>query len=158
ERALETQKRLGSARMAGITHIYLGRIDLALGDAVAAEREARTAAELLLAASPLRAGAAAVQSRALSAQGPADEALAAAEEGFMLLEKAGGSLEAGEALVRLVHAEALAARGRRTEAESALQTARDRLAERAARISDPVWRDRFLSAVPDNAATLAAAL
>ena len=36
-------------------------------------------------------------------------------------------------------------------------SAREHLLARAAKISDPVWRRRFLTAVPDNARTLALA-
>ncbi len=45
--------------------------------------------------------------------------------------------------------------GRGAEAREALAVARARLLARAARISDPVWRERFLTQVADNAATLA---
>jgi hypothetical protein len=65
-------------------------------------------------------------------------------------------LEEGDALVRLVHVEALAAAGRLAEAEAALAAARDRLLARAAAVADPLWHARFLSQVADNAATLAA--
>ena len=40
---------------------------------------------------------------------------------------------------------------------SAIAAARDRLLDRAARISDPEWRRRFLADVPENARTLSLA-
>jgi tetratricopeptide (TPR) repeat protein len=155
ERSIETMKRLGSARMEGFGHVYLARIHIAQGDAAAAEREANAAIALLVASPWLQAPAAATRARALSAAGRAAAALASAEEAFALLTGAGGALEEGEALVRLVHAEALAAAGRHAEASAALAVARERLLARADRISDPAWRERFLTAVPENAATLA---
>ena len=57
-------------------------------------------------------------------------------------------------MVRLVHVEALLAVGD-PSARAAARDARERLLARAARIADPAWRERFLTAVPDNAATLA---
>jgi hypothetical protein len=38
-----------------------------------------------------------------------------------------------------------------------LAAAREHLLSRAAKISDPVWRERFLTQVPNNARTLALA-
>src|SRR5262249_44811443 len=86
-----------------------------------------------------------------------EEALSVAEDAFALLEAAGGSLEEGEALVRLVHAETLAAAGRHAETRASLAIAEARLRQRAAAISDPVWRESFLTNVPENAGTLALA-
>ncbi len=120
ERSIATLAPLGSARLTGSARTYLARIHLGAGDAVAAEREARAAAHLLGTAPGLRAVALAVAARALSQQGRVVEALAAAEEAFALLVATGGSLEEGESLVRLVHAEALAAAGRASEARAAL--------------------------------------
>jgi hypothetical protein len=65
-----------------------------------------------------------------------------------------GSIEEGDAMVRLVHAEALAALGMNERYAAAVSEARDHLLVRAARISDPRWRERFLTSVPDNARTL----
>ncbi len=154
-RAIETLERVGNTRLEGCARLYLAQIHQRAGDASAAEHEATAAAARLLAAPRLRAAAVAVTARALSSQGRTAAALAAAEEAFALLEAAGGALDEGESLVRLVHVEALAAAGRRDEAQAALDRARARLLARAARIADPLWRERFVTAVPDNAATLA---
>ena len=59
--------------------------------------------------------------------------------------------------MRLVHAEALRAAGLEAEFRAAIAEARSHLLARAAKISDPEWRRRFLGAVPDNARTLALA-
>jgi hypothetical protein len=82
------------------------------------------------------------------------EALDSAREAFAILESL-GSLEEGESRIRLVHAEALAAAGAHAGAAQAIASARARLLERAARIADPTWRERFLTEVSDNARTLA---
>ena len=56
--------------------------------------------------------------------------------------------------MRLVYAEALHAGGDAGAAAAAIATARDRLLERAAKISEPEGRASFLAGVPDNARTL----
>jgi eukaryotic-like serine/threonine-protein kinase len=61
----------------------------------------------------------------------------------------------GEALVRLVWAEALAASGRDEPARDALAAARRRLLERSERISDPGRRECFLGKRAVHARTLA---
>jgi tetratricopeptide (TPR) repeat protein len=154
--ALEGFRSLGNLRIEGLSQAYLARIALLSGDAVAAEREARAAAALLEVAPPLRACALALLARALLSQGRAGEALPPAEEAHAELQRA-GTLEEGEALVRLVYAEALEAAGRLRDAGEARASARTWLLERAARISDPAWRERFLTQVPDHAAILATA-
>jgi hypothetical protein len=58
-------------------------------------------------------------------------------------------------LVRLVHAEALAAAGNHAAARAALGEARDDLLARAARIEDLEVRRRFLAEVPENARVVA---
>ncbi|WP_437675624.1 serine/threonine-protein kinase [Sorangium sp. So ce131] len=156
QRAAAAFQQQGDRRMEGVTLTYLAKILLLSGDPAAAEREARAAVEALTVAPPLRAAAVAVLSRALLAQGRGDEALPAAREAFAQLEEA-GSLEEGESLVRLVYAEALAAGGAEREAAEALAAAREHLLCRAAKITDPSFRERFLTCVPDNARTLALA-
>ncbi|HTN83381.1 MAG TPA: serine/threonine-protein kinase PknK, partial [Sorangium sp.] len=156
QRAAAAFHQQGDRRMEGVTLTYLAKILLRSGDPAAAEREARAAVEALTVAPPLRAAAVAVLSRALLAQGRGEEALPAAREAFAQLEEA-GSLEEGESLVRLAYAEALAAAGAAREAAEALAAAREHLLSRAAKISDPSFRERFLTCVPDNARTLALA-
>jgi predicted ATPase len=93
---------------------------------------------------------------ALLEQGRASEALAAASEAYSLLASL-GSIEEGESLVRLLYAEALAAAGRASDFAKAITEARDRLLARATKISDPGWRERFLTSVSENARTLSLA-
>jgi tetratricopeptide (TPR) repeat protein len=153
QKAIEAFHRQGAARLEGVARSYAAKIALLAGDLAPAENEARAAADLLKAAPPLRAAAVAVLSRILLASGRAAEALETAREAYAQLE-ALGSLEEGEATVRLAYAEALSAAGQTTEAAGVLVAAREHLLARAAKISDATWRGRFLTQVPDNARTL----
>jgi len=156
QRAVEAFHRTGTVRIEGLARTYLAEIAYLSGDLESAEREARAAADTLKVAPALRASAVAVLARALLARGRADEALQSAREAHAELQ-ALGSLEEGEALVRLAYAEALEATGASNEALGVLAAAREHLLSRAAKISDPVWRERFLTQVPNNARTLALA-
>jgi ATP/maltotriose-dependent transcriptional regulator MalT len=153
QRALDAFQKLGDPRMEGVARTYLAKIALFAGDLVHAEREVRRAIELLTVAPPLRAAGLALLARVLLELGRPAEALPFACEAHTTLESLGG-LEEGEALVRLVYAEAIQASGDRREFTLAAIAASERLLARADKISDPSWRDRFLSAVPDHARTL----
>ncbi|MFO0590189.1 MAG: protein kinase [Polyangiaceae bacterium] len=157
-RALEQRAALafhsqGGTRLEGVTRTYAAKIALASGDLGLAEQEARSAKELLAAAPPLRAAAVAILSRVLLAAERAPEALEAAREAYAELEKL-GSLEEGDATVRLAYAEALRASGDEARAKDVLVEAKSQLLARAAKISDASWRRSFLTQVPDNALTL----
>jgi len=153
QRAVEAFRTQGDPRMEGVARTYLAKIALLSGDLGTAEREARAASEALRVAPPVRAAAVAILARVLLALGRPADALPIAREAFGTLESL-GMLEEGEALVRLVHAEALAAMGLADEFTTAITSARALLLARGAKISDPSWRRRFLTAVPDNARTL----
>jgi tetratricopeptide (TPR) repeat protein len=155
-RAAEALEKQGDLRIGGSARIYLAAIALLSGDPIAAEREAESAVAALQVAPPLRVAAVAMLARSLLAQGRAADALPIAREAFASLESM-GMIEEGESLVRLVHAEALRAAGLEAEFAAAIADARRHLLARAAKISDPEWRRRFLTAVPDNARTLALA-
>jgi hypothetical protein len=149
--AAQAANAAGDKRMEGLSRHYLATILVLAGDPGGAEREARGAVTLLAATPPLRAHALATLARILLARG-APEGAATANEAHALLEQLGG-LQEGEALVRLVHAEALAAAGDRPGAQAAIATAQARLLERAAKIGDATWRDSFLANVPEHART-----
>jgi tetratricopeptide (TPR) repeat protein len=124
------------------------------GDLEAAEREAR-AALAVDPPPPIRAHALATLAEVLLRRGDHAAALAAAREAIDLLDTL-GALEEGEALVRLIYAEALHASADR-RAASAILDARDHLLDRAAKIRDPILRRSFLERVPENARTIACA-
>jgi tetratricopeptide (TPR) repeat protein len=126
--------------------VEMGRLD-------AAEDEARRAVELCGKAPPLRSAALAVLARVYLHRGRHCEASNAAQEAKRLLDRLGG-LEEGEALVRVVFAEALHACGEIDAALVAIRAAEERLHARTAKIADPAWRRSFLEQVPENARTL----
>ncbi|WP_437875275.1 serine/threonine-protein kinase [Sorangium sp. So ce513] len=153
--SIEAQERRGDRRRECEGRLQLARVLLLAGEPALAEEAAR-AAEALARAAPERLPAAmAARARALLELGRAGEALAATTEALSLLES--DRHEEEGFLVRLVHAEALAAAGQTAEARGAIALARNGLLVRAGRISDPAWRERFLRDVPDHARILALA-
>jgi tetratricopeptide (TPR) repeat protein len=143
----------GEPRLEGVARTYLSEILVASGEHAAAEKEAAVAAEELRVAPSLRVAALGAVARARLARGNAKAALDAARDAATELE-ALGEIEEGESSVRLTHAEALSKNGFEDEARAALETARERLLARAARIEEPSWRERFLNDVPVNARIL----
>jgi serine/threonine protein kinase/tetratricopeptide (TPR) repeat protein len=150
--AIEDFVALGTRRLEGGSSTYLATIRELRGDLEGAERAVRRAIELLEGL-PLLAQARARLASILLQQARVDEAAIEAEAAFAMLETA-GVVEEGEALIRLVHAGVLSARGQHEQAKAGLAIARQRLFERADRIADRDVRARFLSGVPDHARTL----
>ncbi|NVB84602.1 MAG: protein kinase [Kofleriaceae bacterium] len=142
----------GDRRLESASRSYLADILAARGDLDASERELRLGLQTVQAASRPRALAALGQ--LLLLQRRAGEALIAAREAHDLLDTLGG-VEEGESLVRLTYALALDATGDREAACTAIRRARERVLERAAKITDPEWRASFLENLPENAKTLA---
>ncbi|MGZ6143486.1 MAG: ATP-binding protein, partial [Myxococcales bacterium] len=141
-------------RLEQASRAYLGHILSLSGKLEAVAAEVRQAVSRSAAGSPQRAHALAYLARIQLEAGHLEGALSTARESMRLLTEMGG-MDEGEALVRLVHAEALRASGAVAEARSALEAAVKRLRERAASITEPRWRESFLTQVPENARTLA---
>jgi ATP/maltotriose-dependent transcriptional regulator MalT len=156
EQAIAASVAHGDPRMEGGSRVYIALILTRLGELEAAEAEARRAKALLAVAKPKRVHAQGALAEVLLARGRAAEALAEAGEGMALLASL-GRVDEGEALLRLVHAEALAATGDEAGARAAIAEARDRLRVEADGIDDPARHRTFLEAVPENARTLALA-
>jgi tetratricopeptide (TPR) repeat protein len=152
--AVEAFRAQGHRRMEAGALIYLASMLGMAGDLEAAEREAR-AALAVDPSPPLRAHALATLAEVQLRGGDATRALVAAREAIELLTTL-GTLEEGEALVRLVYAEALHAAGD-PGAAAAILGARAHLLERAAKIRDPILRKSFLERVPENARTITCA-
>ena len=152
--AVEAFRAQGHRRMEAGALIYLALMLGMSGDLSAAEREA-TAALAVDPPPPIRAHALATLGEILLRRGDHAAALTAAREAIDLLDTL-GTLEEGEALVRLIYAEALHASADR-RAASAILDARDHLLDRAAKIRDPILRRSFLERVPENARTIACA-
>ncbi|WP_437940222.1 serine/threonine-protein kinase [Sorangium sp. So ce341] len=143
----------GSRRGEGWSRTYLAGILRSAGRLDEAEVEARRAAALLETAQQAQVAARATLASVLLARGRSAEALAESREAVAQLA-AVESVEEGEALTRLVYAEALFAAGDRAGARAAIAEARDRLLAVAMRIADPGMRERFLRDVEENARTL----
>lgn len=146
-------ERAGDPRLLGGARLGIAVALAALGDPDAAETEARAAIALLETAPPTRATALAELARILLRVGRKVEALEIAAEAARVLEQLGG-VEVGESTIHLVHADALLTAGRDEDARRVLGEARRRLLARADGIGELSDRQRFLTAVADNARTL----
>lgn len=143
----------GYQRAEGTCCIYMAMILALAGDLPGALAQARDALAVLQDIPPLRAFAFGALAQALLDSGDIDAALEAASSAMDLLREL-GSLDEGEALVRLVYARALRRRADVEAAREVIATAREILLSRAAKISDIAWRESFLRQVPENARTL----
>jgi tetratricopeptide (TPR) repeat protein len=142
----------GDRRMEGASRIYAAVIARDRGDLEAAETSARRAAALLENTLPMRAYALAILAEVLHRRGDAPSALTHAREAKSWFEAHGA--EEGDAFVQLVHAEMEHAYGDAGEAREAMRASRERLLERASKISSPEARESFLTKVPEHARTL----
>ncbi|HET6149375.1 MAG TPA: protein kinase [Polyangia bacterium] len=154
--ALTQLERQGEPRLEGLARTYLAAILTAAGRTGEAIEQAQRAVVSLEPVPGLRALALATLAAALAAAGQPQAALEAARSAFAALE-ALGTLEEGEAEIRLRYADCLREAGQGAEAQAVLIAAHDQLLARAARIADLSWRQRFLNDVPVNARTLALA-
>ncbi|MEP6863661.1 MAG: protein kinase [Deltaproteobacteria bacterium] len=141
----------GDRRLTGGARLYLGAIYYEQGEFAAAEREVA----LALASSqlPMQAQMRATLARILLASGRVVNALGEAHAAMAILDEL-GAIEEGEALVRLVLAEALLGSDRRDEARAVIGVAGARLLARAERISDPRYRKSFVERIADHARTI----
>ena len=135
---------------------YLAEILVAAGDFAAAHAEAMRAVEVLHVAPALRVAAPGAWSRArCSGRGAPPRRPCLARGAAADLAQL-GEIEEGEAAVRLVLVECLERERRaRGVARARWPQARAWLLARAARISEPSWRTRFMNEVPTNAKLLA---
>jgi tetratricopeptide (TPR) repeat protein len=146
----------GDRRLAGASRAYLGMILAEAGRLEEADAELeRAVSELGISPSVQVYALATLVMVRLRAERN-EEALVDARRAMALFEQLGG-IEEGEALVRLVYAEALQVSGDTGGARLAITTARARLLERAEKLRDPAFRTSFLERVPDHARTLALA-
>jgi serine/threonine protein kinase/tetratricopeptide (TPR) repeat protein len=140
----------------GVARGTLALILLRMGDLDGALREARVSAEALV-TPPARAAGLPVLATVLLARGDAGSALVHVEEAMGILRTL-GSIPEGEALLRLVHAEALRALGREERAQATIRAARARILGRAALIEDQAMRRSFVEVVEVNRRTLSLAV
>ena len=138
------------------SHMYLAVIYSLRAELTRADLHVRAALDASASTPPIRAYALAIFADIQMASGAPQEAFAAASEAMAILEALEG-VEEGEALIRLLHAQALEAMGHTVEAQTRINEARLRLMERADRITDTRLRRSFLDHIPENARTLAMA-
>jgi eukaryotic-like serine/threonine-protein kinase len=151
--AIDALNAQGDHRLEGVSRIYLAMIFRCTGHLAEAEAEASRAIELLGATPPFQPYALATLADVLLARGRVPDALDCAARAVEQV-RALGHVQDGEALVRLVYAEALEASRERAAARAAITEAQGRLLSQASAISDLALRQSFLSRVPENARTL----
>jgi DNA-binding winged helix-turn-helix (wHTH) protein/tetratricopeptide (TPR) repeat protein len=153
EQALRLAKDQGNAWAAAFGSLFFSMLAFVSGDFVVSEIHARNAVEHVRSAPAPRAAALAALARGLLAQGRNAEALESAQAAMAILDALKTS-KYNEALVRLMNAETKMATGDESGALAAIGAARDRLLERAERITDADMRNSFLTRVSDNARTM----
>jgi tetratricopeptide (TPR) repeat protein len=155
QRAVTIFRAQEDRRLEGAALAYLAEIELGAGNENEAIALAEQSLTLLREVAPLIVPyPAAILARAWLGRDRASDALELLEPIVLQLDTV-GTAEAGDALVRLTHAETLVRMGQTERARKALTQARVRLTERADRIADPTLRQSFLENVPENARTLA---
>jgi tetratricopeptide (TPR) repeat protein len=149
----EALRARGSTVQEGQARAVLARILLALGELEPAEREAQVASEIASSNHSFNAFAQAVMAQILLRAGRPFEALAAATRAKDLLDSL-GTVEEGDALIRLVFAESLHATGDIDGARAALSSAHAAILRDAQQIRDDDLRQSFLNNVPEHARIL----
>jgi tetratricopeptide (TPR) repeat protein len=149
--------RLGQDhRMVAASLGHLARILMKMGDLSAAEATARASLAMEKAPAPVRSLSSARLAEILLEAGKLDEAVQRAGEAFEILATL-GTIDEGEAYVRLIHARAELAAGRIETGRLRLAHARDKLLAKASSMSSAHFRTIFLSSVVENVATLSLA-
>jgi eukaryotic-like serine/threonine-protein kinase len=156
EAAIAALRTQGDLRLEGYSRSYLSQILAESRDLAGAEREARAAVALVDRSPSAQAYALITLSSVLLASGRAADAVEVASSAHRILEDLHG-IEDGEALIRVVYAEALIRSGDERAARAVIHAAHARVLQRAGRIHDDERRRSFLEAVPENARTLALA-
>ncbi len=156
EPAVAWLSRAGNPRLDGNVIASLGHVLYQVGRREEALEKAIQAEAMLRPFAPTHAYSLAVAASAQLALGDAAAALDYAANGMAILGEL-GAIEEGEALLRLVYAEAAIGAGQVERGVDAMRAAAARLTERAATVEDPAHRALFLTAVPENATTLARA-
>jgi tetratricopeptide (TPR) repeat protein len=149
ERAVAATSAQNDRRYQGYAEAYLSVTEYLAGDYARAEHYARAAVTTSETASSVRPFALALLARALLAQGRPVEALVSARDAYAQLESL-GTVDDGEATIRLALAECLVATGDRLAAKEVLDKAASRILASAEAIEDPVIRESFLTRIPEH--------
>ncbi|MDI3290320.1 protein kinase [Polyangium sp. 15x6] len=148
---LDSEAARNDPNLLSLVRMTLAVILRRSGDLGAAEREARTATEVLVGTTLWRSSALATLGKILLQQGRTDEALRLIEDAVAQHDASAGPFGM---YLRLTHAEALHATGDHARARVMLLEARDLLLSRAAKLQDPELRRSFLENVTQNARIL----
>jgi eukaryotic-like serine/threonine-protein kinase len=149
KRAQALARDQGDRRFQGFAEVSLSITEFLAGEYRAAEQYALAGSATWDAVPLARPFAVALLARALAAEGRATEALAHAREAHAQLEKM-GSVDDGEATIRLALAECLLAAGDRDAAREATTKAAAWLRDRADKIDHAPYRESFLSRIPEH--------
>jgi eukaryotic-like serine/threonine-protein kinase len=151
--AIADYRAQGDRRMLACSLAYFSDIQAREGQLEGAKAAAEESIEILGEGAPLAFYSKTILARVLLRQGRAREAVDLLGD-VALGGEGTPHIEEGEAILRLVGAEALHAAGDHEGARAAIRLARDRLEDRAAKIRDVARRDGFLTNVPEHARTL----
>lgn len=151
--ALRLFRAQQNRRMEGHCRKQLGLVLLDRGQADRAFEEIMHASQLLSTFPPLVPACLAAGARALAALDRVDDALLMARDAAAMLADQ-KTVEEGEAFIRLTLAELLDASGDPEAARAAVGAARERLLEKAAKITNAEYKKTFLTNVRENARTL----
>jgi hypothetical protein len=151
--AIEIARRQGDTRAVCASSYYLARAQLAGGHLVEADRAISQAEDAVGDAVTWVPPVQATRAQILLARGEIERALGLSRAAYDHLE-ALGSVDDGEALVRLVHAECLKAARRDAEAVASIRHAAGLLRARAEQIRPEPWAEGFLRRIMEHRRTL----
>lgn len=152
--AVEGHHQLGFRHLEAAARIDLAYILGKKGELERAENEAREASEQTRAMPRTRVRALATLAMILLDRGQVAEALEAVQTSVRISDEYDNNVEDGEALARLIYAEALRASEQPGAATEAIALARERVLSRAGSIDNREWKRCFLYNVPEHARTL----
>jgi tetratricopeptide (TPR) repeat protein len=149
EKALAWTTEMNDGHFRRFVQLYLVVIENLAANHPRAEEHARVAIEMLAADPSLLPFARALLARALLGQGRVTEAFAQASEAYAQLESM-GSVQDGEATIRLAFVECLAASSDVAAAARSAHQAADKIRKQADTIDNPEWRNSFLTRIPEH--------
>ncbi len=149
QRAVALTRHQGDAHFQGSAEIYLALVEFMAGQHAAAEQLSRQALVSFQGNPMMAPFPQAMLARILLASGRIAEASELAQTAHDQLESL-GTVDDGEATIRLAHVECLLASGDTTLADATLGKAIERLLAQTANIGDHAWRCAFLEKIPEN--------
>jgi eukaryotic-like serine/threonine-protein kinase len=149
EKALAWTTEMNDGHFRRFALLYLAVTENLAANHQRAEQHARAAIEMLAAHPSLQPFARALLARALLGQGLIAEAVLQASDAQAQLE-AMGSVQDGEATIRLALVECLAASSDMATAARFAHQAADKIRKQADTIDHPEWRNSFLTRIPEH--------